>query len=78
VLGAGLMLTPAQGKGGPKCGKLCKSEIAAAKALCTQTAKKDKHRCQQAARRDTLTACKSQPTPRSQCLPGSADAAFVD
>jgi hypothetical protein len=72
------MLTPAQGKGGPKCGKLCKSDIAAAKALCTQEKKKDKHKCQQAARRDTLSACKAQTPPRSQCLPSSPSAAFVN
>jgi hypothetical protein len=66
------------GKGGPKCGKLCKEDIAAAKALCTQTSKKEKRACTKAARKDTLDACKAQPTPRSTCKPASPSGAFLD
>lgn len=72
------MLTPAQGKGGPKCGQLCKTEIADAKALCTQPKKKDKRACTKAARRDTLQACKAQATPRSTCKPASPSGAFLN
>ncbi len=78
VLSAGIMMTPAQGKGGPKCGKLCKADIAAAKALCTQTSKKEKRACLKAARKETLAACTAQPTPRSVCLPASPSGAFLD
>ncbi len=79
VLGAGFMMTPAaEGKGGPKCGKLCKGAIAAAKATCPAEPKKDRRACLKAARRETLAACKAQPTPREQCLPASPSGAFLD
>jgi hypothetical protein len=78
VLSAGIMMTPAMGKGGPKCGQLCKTDITDAKALCTQPKKKDKRACLKAARRDTIAACNAQPKPRERCLPASPSGAFLD
>ena len=76
LLGSALLLEPmALGKGGPKCGKLCRTTIFACKAACTQTKKKDKHKCRQTCRTNILDKCMSQPTPRSACSPSGA---FLD
>jgi hypothetical protein len=76
ILGSALLVTPmALGKGGPKCGKLCRTTIGACKAACTQTTKKDKRKCTKDCRKNILAACKAQPTPRTACSPSGA---FLD
>jgi len=73
ILGSALLLTPmALGKGGPKCGKLCRTSIDSCKAACTQTKKKDKRQCTKGCRSNILAKCKAQPTPRSVCSPSGA------
>lgn len=81
VLGAGLMLTPAQGKGGPKCGKVCKPVVDECRAGCDSiTSKKDKKRCKNTCKKNALSACKVAPQPHTvdQCGGGSPTAAFVN
>jgi len=77
ILGSALVLTPmALGKGGPKCGKLCRTSINACKDACNQTKKKDRHKCTKDCRSRILQACKKQPTsPRTACSPSGA---FLD
>ena len=77
ILGSALVLTPmALGKGGPKCGKLCRTSIDSCKAACTQTKKKDKRACTKGCRSNILQACKNQTTsPRTACSPSGA---FLD
>jgi hypothetical protein len=77
LLGSALLVTPmALGKGGPKCGKLCRTTIDSCKATCTQTTKKDKRTCTKGCRKNILDACKTQPTsPRTACSPSGA---FLD
>jgi len=76
ILGSALVLTPmALGKGGPKCGKLCRDSISTCKAACNQPKKKDKRTCTKGCRSTILGACKAQPTPRTACSPSGA---FLD
>lgn len=77
MLSVGLMVSVAPAKGGPKCGKLCRTEISACKAECTGT-KKEKGKCKRACRKELLDTCKLQPTPRSSCLPASPSGAFLN
>lgn len=76
IFSVGLMVSIAPAKGGPKCGKLCKTDIAACKATCEGT-KKEKGKCKRACRKELLDACKLQPTPRSSCTPASPSGAFL-
>jgi hypothetical protein len=72
MLGSTLLVSaPALGKG-PKCGKLCSTQITSCKAGCTQTKKKDLRACRKACRKNMLAACKKLPEPRSVCSPSGA------
>lgn len=77
MLSAGLMVSVAPAKGGPKCGKLCSSAIKECKASCEGT-KKEKGQCKRACRKTLLDTCKAQPTPRSTCTPASPTGAFLE
>ncbi|MCW5892913.1 MAG: hypothetical protein KIT14_20560 [bacterium] len=77
MLSLGLMVSPAPAKGGPKCPKLCRSEISACKAECTGT-KKEKGKCKRACKKELVNICKAQPAPRSSCLPASPSGAFLN
>lgn len=76
MLSVGLMVSVAPAKGGPKCGRLCRTDISACKAECTGT-KAEKRKCKKTCRSEILAACKAQPTPRSSCQGASPAGAFL-
>jgi hypothetical protein len=83
VLGAGFMMAPAaEGKGGPKCGRLCRDAVSACRtATCDPiTSKKDKRKCKKDCRKNAIALCNSQPQPHTadQCSGTSATGAFVN
>jgi hypothetical protein len=82
VLGAGFMMTPpAEGKGGPKCGRLCREVVAACRVPCDSIeSKKERKRCKSDCRKNTLALCNSQPKPHTvdHCSGTSATGAFVN
>jgi hypothetical protein len=77
MLSVGLMVSVAPAKGGPKCGKLCRTDISACKATC-EGSKKEKGQCKKACRKSILDICKAQATPRSTCQPASPSGAFLE
>jgi hypothetical protein len=82
VLGAGFILTPpAEGKGGPKCGRLCREVVAACRVPCDSIeSKKEKKRCKSTCRKNAIASCNAGPKPHTvdQCSSASATGAFVN
>lgn len=75
-------MTPAMGKGGPKCGKLCGPTISACRtSTCDSiTSKRDKRACKRTCRSTAIKACSAGAKPHTaeQCAPASPSGAFLN